>query len=96
MEDKAKFVINDLNKDYRYSISYTYTAEIISTKERFTITVESKDYDTLSYEKPCIKKFEENKKTEDKLRIKYEYADVDNLVKESYIELNGKQFKFRF
>ena len=32
MEKNTKFVIDDLYKDYEYTISYSYTAEIIATR----------------------------------------------------------------
>ena len=91
MGENTKFVIDDLYKDYQYTISYTYTAEIIATKETFTISVEEEKYDTLNYEIPTIVVFEENRKTDDKLRIKYEYNDPDELITEVYLSLNGKK-----
>ena len=93
MGTSTKFVIDDLYKDYQYTISYTYTAEIIATKETFTINVEEQKYDTLNYEVPVIKVFEENRKTDDSLRVKYEYTDADGLVLEAYLVINGKKTK---
>ena len=93
MGTNTKFVIDDLYKDYQYAISYTYTAEIIATGETFTINVEEQKYDTLNYEVPIIKTFEENRKTDDSLRVKYEYTDPDGLVTEAYLVINGKKTK---
>ena len=93
MGTNTKFVIDDLYKDYEYLISYTYSAEIIETKETFTVTVEEQKYDTLNYEVPTIVTFEENRKTDDKLRIKYEYKDPDGLVTAAYLSMNGKNTK---
>jgi hypothetical protein len=93
MEKNTKFVIDDLYKDYEYTISYSYTAEIIATKETFTINVEEQKYDTLNYEVPIIKTFEENRKNDDSLRVKYEYTDPDELVLEAYLVINGKKTK---
>ena len=93
MGKNTKFVIDDLYKDYEYTISYSYTAEIIATKETFTINVEEQKYDTLNYEVPIIKTFEENRKNDDSLRVKYEYTDPDELVLEAYLVINGKKTK---
>ena len=92
MGDLVKYSIDGFNKDYEYEISYSYTAEIIATGEKFTISVPTEKYSTLNYELPCILTFEEGRKTDDKLRIKYDYSDYDELVVEAYLSLNGKKY----
>ncbi len=89
MQDKAKFTINDLMIDYRYELYYSVTAQIIETGQTITYISEKTNYDTLPYVIPYIEKLEENRKTEDSLRIKYSYEDPDNFVIKAYLTING-------
>ena len=93
MDNVDEYEIKDLFKDEKYSISYVCTVENQNTKETFKVSVEAKEYSTLSYETPFVSKLEEGRKTDDSLRVRYEYKDNDSLVTKAYIYLNDKKYE---
>ena len=69
MGDVDAYKIEELFKDTTYTISYVCKVLDTVYNKEYTISVEEKEYKTLSYEAPYVDKFEENRKTEDSLRI---------------------------
>ena len=88
MADVETYEISGLLKNTSYEISYRYVVENIKTKERYEKESEIKTYKTLTYEIPEIESFEIDRKTMNKISIKYRYNDPDKKVKEAYIKLN--------
>ncbi len=98
MGNQDTFEISDLYLDTTYTISYICDVMDITNNKVYKVSVEAKDYKTLSYYIPKILEFEEGRKTKDSLRIKYEIEDDSELIKNIYlcvneqkIELNNKR-----
>ena len=92
MGDVDEFVIDGLVKDKTYDIDYTYTVLNTITNETYVKEGQTKTMSTLSYDIPSIKTFEETRKTDSKLNIKYAYLDPDNLVTSAYIMVNDTKY----
>ena len=88
MGDVERYEIEGLLKNASYEISYKYVVENQQTKERYEKESEGQTYQTLSYEIPEIESFEIDRKTSNKISIKYGYTDIDKIVKEAYIQMN--------
>ena len=88
MGDVERYEIEGLLKNASYEISYKYVVENQQTKERYEKESEGETYQTLSYEIPEIESFEIDRKTSNKISIKYGYTDIDKIVKEAYIQMN--------
>ncbi|MEI3505571.1 MAG: phosphodiester glycosidase family protein [Bacilli bacterium] len=87
----TSYEITGLFKDDSYRISYTYEVTIKETGEKYTRSVEEKEYRTLSYDIPEIKEFSIKKRTGNKATVNYTIEDVDGLIKKMYLVYNGEK-----
>lgn len=90
MGDVDQFVIDDLYKDTKYQISYTYTVLNTETNQTYTRTKEAIEYSTLSYEIPSATEFEaEKNERRSRISVEYRISDVDGLMTKAYVLFNG-------
>ena len=87
----TSYEITGLFKDDSYRISYTYEVTIKETGEKYTRSVEEKEYRTLSYDIPEIKEFSIKKRTGNKATVNYTVEDVDGLMTKMYLVYNGEK-----
>ncbi len=92
MEATKTYDIKNLLIDEVYNIVFICKVLNINSNEVCEIILPATEYRTLDYEQPAITKLEESRKTKDSLRIKYEYKDSNELVKEAYICLNETEY----
>ncbi len=91
MVGNNELVIDGLYKDTTYNISYICNVIDSTNNKKYSIAFDAVEYKTLAYNAPIINKFEESKKTENSLRISYEYKDADNIVKNAYLCVNNEK-----
>ena len=87
----TSYEITGLFKDDSYRISYTYEVTIKESGEKYTRSVEEKEYRTLSYDIPEIKEFSIKKRTGNKATVNYTIEDVDGLITKMYLVYNGEK-----
>lgn len=93
VEDLKELIINDLSKGYTYEVSYTYTYENKNTNKEYTETSEVQMLSTLSYSKPEVTEFKLERYTKNRIMIRYNIADEDDLVTKYYLDVNGKTYE---
>lgn len=89
--DSENLVIDDLNKDTDYLISYICYYENIATGEKLQKSYAPQTYHTLVNVLPKIELFEITKITKSKITLEYKYTDEDSLVKKAIVICNGEE-----
>jgi len=85
-------IIDDLDKNMEYGISYICNYENVNTKEALQKTYESKTYSTLPFVIPSVDTFMLSKATSSRVVFEYKYLDPDSVVDEAYVVFNGTKY----
>lgn len=93
MNDEYELNIEGLFKDTTYSVYFEYTYYEKSTGNKYVGQTELFTIKTNAHDKPVITQFEEIRKTDTLLTIRYRIKDSDEVITNVYIQVNKEKYQ---